>query len=314
MTPTRTRDSATRTIRFYRWTAPSGEDGGEIPVDIEAALRVIERRPFAADERYLELDNGDATCAWVDPAGGSGPRMRLGTLRRGDWPQIERAGQLRELSSRDEESVAETTHACFFDHQIVGSEFNFYGPRVRSRLPVYLAERGGAPFLTLTPILRQDAAARLDGLRDIRLLHLRLRAGYFDAHPDSDNDMVEMFNAARRAGDPREVEVILRVQPYSRDQTLGGRILAFAKRLATQPGIREDARAFMARGLNSDGDGIDEVDVLQDSLFVSAEIRRAGPRGRALDTADTYRAIDAAYRENRDQLEAGAAAMLQPNP
>jgi hypothetical protein len=146
------------------------------------------------------------------------------------------------------------------------------------------------------------------------LLHLRLRTGYFDAHPDSDNDMMEMFKAAQRAGDPREIEVILRVQPYSREQTLGDRILAFAKRLAKQPGIREDARAFTARGLRTNGDGIDEVDVLQDSLFVTAEIRRDGPRGRALDTADTYRAIDAAYRENRDQLEAGAAAMLQPNP
>lgn len=297
---------AERTVRFYRWDALG--DPPKSAVDILAALRTIGGLPFTSSGRYLELNNGDANCAWVDDLAAV-PKVRLGTLRRGDWPQIERAGALLDVPAAPNDSVAESIHVCFFDNQIVGGEFNFYGPRLASRLGVYLTERGGAPPLALTPLVRQDAAARLDQLRDVRLFHLRIQPSFLESQPGLDNDIVEMFRAARRAGQPRDLEIVLRVTPYARDETLGGRVLQFAKDLAGRAGIRDNAKVFMAQGFNPVEGRLEDVDLLQDKLFISAEIRRAGPRTRVLDTPDTYRAILQAYEENLDQLAASASQM-----
>lgn len=116
-------------------------------VDIRAALDTIDHRPFHDGGRYLRIDNDDDNCVWVDDRS-SHPRLRLGTLRRGDWPQIENAGELRELTAEAGESVVESVHVSFFDRHIVGSEFNFYGPRLRSRLPAYLSAQAGLPSLS----------------------------------------------------------------------------------------------------------------------------------------------------------------------
>lgn len=174
---------AARTIRFYRWSAPRDANGAEVAVDIRSALEAIDQLPFVAGGRYLELDGGDANCAWVDDTSGATLRLRLGTLRRGDWPQIEQAGRLTEMEAAPDASVAESVHIVFFDNHIVGSEFNVYGPRLRSRLPAYLTDRVGVPALTLLPIIRENVADRLDAFTDIRLLRLRLPPGYFARSP-----------------------------------------------------------------------------------------------------------------------------------
>ena len=84
---------------------------------------------------------------------------------------------------------------------------------------------------------------------------------------------------------------------YSRDQTLGPRLLDFVKSIGGLAGIRDRARSFEVRGRNVDHQ-MEEIDLLQDNLFINVEIRREGPTVRVLDMEDAYRTIGEAFRDN----------------
>ena len=43
---------------------------------------------------------------------------------------------------------------------------------------------------------------------------------------------------------------------------------------------------------------MEEIDLLQDNLFINVEIRREGPTVRVLDMEDAYRTIGEAFRDN----------------
>ena len=117
-----------RKIHFYR--ANIGSDGGgrPIPFDPHLALNHIAGLPFTMQGRYL-ADEDDAITCWVD---GPNPRrrFRLGLVRRSGLPMIEEAGNLTDLQIPPNSGLVETIHVVVFPDNIVGSDFNFYGPRM----------------------------------------------------------------------------------------------------------------------------------------------------------------------------------------
>ena len=58
-------------------------------------------------------------------------------IRRTGLPQLEQAGTVSDLKIADNAGLVEAVHVVFFPDNIVGADFNFYGPRL-SRLGYYL--------------------------------------------------------------------------------------------------------------------------------------------------------------------------------
>ena len=293
-----------RKIYFYR--ANVGMDGGGRPLAFNPtpALTRINRLRFNDAGRYLA--EGDAAlCCWVDHPNPR-QRFRLGQIRRSGLPQVEQGGALTDLPIPAESGLVEAIHVVAFANNIVGSDFNFYGPRM-SRLGLYLHEKAArwCPDVTFDPLLRQDVAAELDRLREIRMFHLKIRAAYAATVAQADRDLGAAFQAAARAGNAEELEIVLRPRKYSRNALADG-MLRVARWLARRGDLRTEASKFEVRGVRADTGDIELVDVLRDQLIAREEILRQSRRGRALDSVSTYEAIERAFHELEDELTVAA--------
>lgn len=293
-----------RKIHFYR--ANLGHDaGGQLqPFDPTPALAHLDQLPFNPMGRYL--DEGETClCCWVDRVKVN-QLFRLAQIRRAGLPQLERFGQLSDLKIPGDSGLAETIHIVVFPGNIVGSDFNFFGPRM-SRLSVYLKEKADnlCPEVTFEPLLRHDVTAALAKLQDIRMFNLKIRASYAARVTEADADLGSAYEAARRAGTAGELEIILRTRRNAREP-LSDRLLATVKKLVGLPDMQTEALKFRVKGTASDSNKVELVDLLADQLIARVQVMRQSKRGRTLQTNSAYEAIQQAYEELKDELHLAA--------
>jgi hypothetical protein len=177
-----------------------------------------------------------------------------------------------------------------------------------SRVSYYLAEKGGGfcSDVTFEPLLRRDVTQAIDRLEDIRLFHLKIRASYAQVVARANRSLGAAFEAAAEAGEAEELEIILRPRRYS-GESLAGRLLGVARRLARRGDLRTEASKFEIRGLDEESARVETVDILRDQLIARRQIIQQSVRGRALDRNSAYAAITSAYEDMREELAAAAA-------
>lgn len=297
-----------RKIYFYRADVGVDDGGRRLSFDPAPTLTHVDGLAFDAQGRYWETAE-HITCCWVDSADPP-QKLRLATVRRSALPQVEDHGTVSALQLPATSGLVEAIHVVFFPDNIVGSEFNFYGPRL-SRLSGYLAARAQdvTPVVSFEPLLRGDVADQLRRLEDIRLLQLKITASYADVVEQANRDLGNAFKAAARAGAADDLEIILRPRPYSRG-SLAEELLAAVRQLAGRNDLRENSSRFVVRGLNRENEHIDEIDVLKDKLISVKRIVREDERTRALVARSAYEAIEEAFAELRDDVI--QAAGVQP--
>lgn len=298
-----------RKIHFYR--ADIGVDGGGRPLafDPALALAAITRRPFTAgnEGRYLVGDDGNAICAWSG-ASGPLPSMRFCQIRRTGLPQLEQAGQVSDLNIATDAGLLEPVHVVFFRDNIVGADFNFYGPRL-SRLGFYLRVKSGnvVPLATFHPLLRNDVAAQLDHLTELRLFDLKVKPAYIDTIRQADASLAEAFAANARVldGDSEDIEVILKPSKSTWSQALR-RLINPLRILARQQDLRENAGRFQVKGKSDETNRVEIIDLLHDQLIARKQVLRLGERSRAVDAGSAFQAIQLAHEELADDLRHAA--------
>jgi len=201
-----------------------------------------------------------------------------------------------------------------FANNIIGVEFNFYGPRP-SRLGWYIRRTigNGAPRLALDPLLRQDVLAQLNKLEELRVLDLAIRPSYAATVREANRDLGAAFAAAARVGQSQVVRLVLSPEGNHKG-FLSRTARAVTRALAARADIRENAETFKVRGLDEDTHKIDAVDVLKDQLVAHRSIVRLDERSRAINDQAAYMAINDAYVAMKDQLELAAAIIVGSTP
>lgn len=298
---TRPRPQVERKIYFYRVDAGRDYAGRSVPFNPAPVLAHLNQLPFTDGGRYWNSGDGHETCCWIDVESTRGC-LRLANVRRSGLPQIERRGTISPLGIPSAAGLVEQVHVVFFPHNIVGSEFNFYGPRL-SRLGRYIEVKanGICPSVTFEPLLRQDVMEQIERLADIRLLNLKIHASYASVISQADQDLGSAFEAAARAGQAEELEIILRPRSHSRE-TLAQGLLQTVRRLTQRQDLREESSRFIVKGLDEDTERVEIIDILKDQLISRKRIILEDERTRALNSESAYAAIEQAYTELRDEL------------
>jgi len=298
-----------RKIYFYKADIGTDENGLSLPFDPRPALSIIHQLPFTdEDGRYLTGADGEAVCGWVDDQG-ERPKMRFGLIRRAGLPQIEESGNLSDLNLATNAGLVESVHIVFFPENIVGVDFNFYGPRL-SRLGYYFHDKcaGPSPHGMFLPLLRNNVISQLDRLGDIRLFDLKVRTSYADKVKEADADLGAAFEAARSIGDTEDLEVVIRPTKTGR-VTIKERIIRTARHLFAQGDLRSESPKFLINGKCDDTGKVESIDLLRDQLIAKKQIVRLGGRSRALDMNSAYDAITSAYGELRDELRTAPSVL-----
>ena len=157
-----------RKIYFYRADIGTDEGGQPLAFDPSPALDAIDSLPFTNDDhgRYEFDADGNALRVRRHNAVPN-VTLQFGRVRRNGLPMLEQAGNISDLVLDVDTGLLEAIHVVFFPDNIVGAEYNHFGPRV-SRLGSYLHKKSSEAVAraAFRPILRGDAAKQLDRLSD----------------------------------------------------------------------------------------------------------------------------------------------------
>ena len=297
-----------RKILFFR--ADIGFDDGGIPLDFDPqpALAAINALPFTNDDggRYEAEVDGNALCLVVHQ-GGSMPSVRFCRVRRTGLPQLEQAGQITDLDLTPESGLLESIHVTFFPNNIVGAEYNHFGPRV-SRLGGYLHYKSqkAVPRATFRPLLRGDAAEQLDRLTDLRLLDISVLPSLVEVTRQSDESLADALEAnARAVESPKVLQAVLKPLEDAQRSFLS-RKRGPLKEMVGNGTLREGSAKFQVRGKCADSGKVETIDLLKDQLISTKGIVRMNERSRALNPDSAFEAIRESYEQLRDQLEEAA--------
>jgi hypothetical protein len=274
-------------------------DNGEpaTPFNLRDRAGVL-REIHAGSDRYLRL-NDRITCVVADAE--DPLHLRVLDVRRDELPQVERDGTLNDLAIPADAGLAEQTHVVGFSNGVIGTDFNFYGPRI-SRLADFLISKTHDQAF-IRPLIKRDIAAELGRYRDVKLVHLRIDRTLIEPIREVDESLAAAFDAAFNVGQPGQVELVLRPRPYERGG-IGQRILDLAHRLSRRPEI-QGAGKFEIRGYLEEG-GLETLDLLSEHIGFNMRIQSAGPRTRSLDHPAAYAAIQRAYVENQQEIQTAA--------
>lgn len=299
------RETLSRKIMFFR--ADVGRDKGGKPFVFEAqpVMEHIETLPFnPAAGRYLSEPDGNALCVFPER---NRKALMMCRIRRSGLPRVELAGSISELDIDDDAGLMEATHVVFFEENIVGIEYNHYGPRSGS-LVRYMSSKCGhlARSLALHPILRNDVAMELSRLQEIRLLELRILPSYQGAVREADESLAAAFAASESVfGGQRELSIVIKPEKETRTRALD-RLIGPVARLAEGRDIRDHATCFQVRGRCSDTMYVETIDLLKDRLVANARVECVTGRSRTVVSGSAYDAIEEAFNGLSDELREAA--------
>ncbi len=291
-----------RNIYFYAVDIGVDDSGRLLPFDPTPPLRHIHSMPFRGPDRRLQLPNDRASYCWVDSD--SAPhRLRLANIRRSGFPFVELEGSLTPLEIREGSGLADPIHVVFFENNIVGADYNFYGPRT-SGLQNYLAVKAPkwCQNLKFGTLVDPDTAQRLDRYEELRVLELRMRPADAEILRNYSRGLAGSFDAANEFLDKdARLELVLKPRSHSRGG-IGREILQTVKRMFVNEELRDRASRFRVQGINQQGDTEDPIDLLSDDLVVRKPMIRQDSRSRAVVAESAYEAISEAHAEVQHKL------------
>lgn len=295
-----TSNTVERKVYFYRARLEQADDAFTVsPFNSRATCDAVSRLQFVSGDRYLRFNDGDSLAVWPKQTS-TRSRLIIGSLRSSGLPELEQDGQFKKLEVSDTEKIAEKTHVVFFENNIVGVEFNYYGPRV-SRLSHYLRAKGMAK-VEFDPLLNRDVQDQLKHLQDVRVLDLRLRRDGLDLLREGQESLPAALRGLSEKVDAPVVELILRQPPRSR-KAFGSAMLDFVKTLAGMPQTREAAGLFRVKGMDDRTKRVSEFDLLEDKFVSRRTVPKEGTKHRVINSDSMFSEIESAYAELRLQLE-----------
>ncbi|MET1247669.1 hypothetical protein ABWW58_02635 [Sporolactobacillus sp. STCC-11] len=266
----------------------------------------ISNLPLAGNDirsRFKFYANNDVSFLNEVEINGSQVRGKFAISRRSSLPSLETNGILKPLNIPANSGLAEITHFIYFvDENVIGVEFNFYGPRTNT-LSNYLQEKSKIfvnPFqlIDVTPILNQDIDLQLHDMGEINFMQMEIAKNEINIVKELDEDLYSAFEASAKVADDAEsVEVILRKKKHSR----GGFHFPFSrskmKELLSSGDNRQKFNKFKANAESRSEERNKSFDFLEDKMIRSKKVVTLGERSKSVDSESMFNAIEEAHDE-----------------
>ena len=305
-------DKLERKIYFFRSHIGNDDGGKPLLFDPQPALDVIAKLPFSDEQggRYW-ADSDESVLCLLGQGAGTRPRVRYCRVRRAGLPQLERAGYVTDLNIASDEGLLEATHAVFFPGNVVGVEYNHYGPRFSS-FGSYLhrLSEGAVAKATFSPILRDDPTRQLDRVTDIRLFDITVRRPYIDSVRQASVSLADTLDTnAQLFDEPEKVQVVLRYSA-ARRRSAWDILRNITRSLVVSNTQDPILDRFRIRGHCEDSDKVEALDLLKDNIIAIRQVVRLGGRGRAIDADSAFAAIIESYEQFEGEISKGVDASL----
>lgn len=311
----RSRAGRTTSRRIYFYRALCGQDASGSPIrfDAQAYLAAVDAIPWHGDKRYSEIEDGSALALWVEDDLQKRPRARFGLVRRDALPAIEKEGALRDLTLRADEGLVEQVHLRFFANNILGADFNFYGPRL-ARLRKYFSvvAPNAGPEVEFGTLVNRSALAALEDLPELHSLELQVHRSFLEAEEALPDDILTGLSALGRIGHPEFIGIQLRLGRRTGSRSLASTVRAWLRGLVGASDgslVDRGVSRLVVAGYARDARKLQTVDLLSDRFVTEERVIFQSKRGRTLDAPSVYEAIEKAYVPLRRDLERAAAVI-----
>jgi len=286
-----------RKIYFYKIEM---KNNGQI-IQPEPIFSAINQMPFDENGRYLKLSNGNILSMYVDSA--TLPlKVRIGTIRKKGLPMMEIHRQTSPLTIPPDAGLYEPTHFIVFPNNIVGFEYNFYGPRPGS-LKIYLSNIAShlVDEIELIPLMRRDIHELLSRVGEVKWFSMRVHRDMDQYLRELDDNLPDALSALKQTSDAEYIEIVLRSKRWSR----GSIIIHFNNRLASwlsRLDVRAGVDAIKIRARDEITNRIEEFDLMQEYLLSIKQVVKQDDIHRSVSTNAMYASIQEAYRELRSEI------------
>lgn len=250
--------------------------------------------------RYWRLGD-DVYCCWVEE---ETPylKVRFGKIRHSNFPQIETEGKITDIDIDDKSGILEVIHIVFFKDNIIGTNYNHYGPRLK-RLEDYFREKlsDEVCFPSFEPILRKDLSEKLNKLRSLDLFTIRINKTY--AHRLNDLNSTEKDTFIKDFANlavSTPGQLTISCNKIDKDSLLKDAL----KKLFSA--FSRDSEIFKKFEISGEFDNEkDKFDFVKELFILKKMVKlqdTSGRKSRILDPEDTYRAIIKAYEESKKDI------------
>ena len=292
-----------RRIHFFRADLGTETSGLPVAATPREWLRDLRKLGFCEDEssRYLPIEDGDVL--WVNELHQSNhPALQFCRSRRSALPQRERKGQISDLGIQPDEGLVEPAHVVFFPNNVVGVEYNHFGPRI-SLLPYYLDRKLGGQPTQFRPLLRENVEDILDRLLDLRVLEFNIDRSTIESLESIDQSLASAFNANRDLVTGQErISVVLKFERADQTGALR-RFAAMIRHLLGSDDGPGNVKKLSARGKLLDTNRVQTIDFLSDFVVFESKFLCVSPRSRAIESGSALAVIEGVYSANKELLE-----------
>ena len=303
-----------RKIYFCRIWMGRDEQGNRIVADLRGMLTAIGQL-IAGPDWYQEMNDENVLCLLPEGQVNGNLTARFCIVRRAGLPQLEGAGQIADLDLADNQGLLEAVHLVFFDNNVVGVEYNHFGPRI-SRLPSYLQNKvpNFLPArMRIANLVRGDPAAILDGLEGLHLLDMSILPNQMALVEQHNRGLGAAFAAsADIAGEPEVVTLNIKPTRNSQPRFLQD-VREALRALVQNEEFRVSARRLKVQGRRQGQTRTEVFDLLNDDITASVQLIKINPRGRALNSNHAYDQIIQAHYDLRDDIQQ-AVELLDAEP
>jgi hypothetical protein len=230
--------------------------------------------------------------------------------KNSDFPSKVRAGDKKpeSLGLKQEERLAELTHFVYFEKfKIMAIEYNHTGPRASS-LEQYindvinskLKERG---VVYINPLLNKNFYETLNKIKEVKMLDMRVSNDPAFELAGLDETLMSTLRNARKIGQTRDVEIILRPKKRSGDSILlkdDSLLKSFKRLFRNQPPSQTfDKLEIQANTINNDQ--VEIFNFLKDKIESEIKVVKLD-RSRRVDSGDIFNKIIESFNSRKNEL------------
>lgn len=285
-----------RKIYFYTLNDLQGQRyGSQEILTLFQALRTS-----VASAPYLQLEQKHLfSRCWIQKKDTFPLRTVWGHIRRSDFPNVERDGNLTPLVLQNpEDGLSEMTHATFFEDGIVGVEYNHIGPRIKT-LRDYIGQKLRTGII-IKPIVDPDINIAADQIHELTRVEIAVESAKLEGLR---TDNIPLFDSIRQMAQTSNAPLVsITVSAGHSREPLNIRMLRGLRRLIGREAGNEVIRTARVSGYDVDGEKIDNLDLLNEYIVSNSQVVTMTGSTRTVSSPDMFTKIARAKSANNQKF------------
>ncbi len=224
--------------------------------------------------------------------------------RKDDLPQLESSRELSPLRLENNQGLANVTHFVLFNTNVVGVEFNFYGPRIsklKNFLKLFYEDQYSLEIRLMTS---EDILEKIKKYGEIYSVDVQIRREVSHLMEKSDNPLFHIFKTIRQTTPADVLRFSGQIDKKKRDEKSFKTMIdpVLKKEYLDNPEFMDGMEIFKIKAKNKETDRIDDIDVLKDRLTETKAIKPIDTNHKAVDSNSMFNAIIEAYDDLKTEI------------